>query len=172
MKSFFDTVFQRRSVRSFTAEPVTEEELGQLLRAAMAAPTAVNRQPWEFVIIRTREKLDALAAALPYAGMARQALLGVVVCAVPAQAHEKRAEYAVIDASIACENLLLAAEALGLGAVWTALYPQTDRQAAARRLLGIPEEVIPLAFVPIGRPRGEGGAKDKFKEEKIHREQW
>ncbi|MEI6876575.1 MAG: nitroreductase family protein, partial [Spirochaetota bacterium] len=98
--------------------------------------------------------------------------LGIVVCALPKDAYEGKTEYAVIDASCAAENLLLAADALGLGAVWTALYPQPAREASARRLLGIPEDVIPLAFIPIGRPRGEILPKEKFKEAKVHRGRW
>jgi len=172
MVSFFDVVFHRRSVRSFTADPIAESELDQLLAAAMAAPSAKNRQPWEFIVVTDRGILDRFAAELPYAKMAREAQMGIVVCADPSQANQGKPEYAVIDASCACENLLLAADALGLGAVWTALYPQPDRQAIARRELGIPEAVIPLAFIPIGRPRNEGRVIDKFRVEKIHRGRW
>ena len=172
MKTFFETVAHRSSVRSFTPEPINPEEWDRLLRAAMAAPTAVNRQPWDFVIIEDRTMLDALAEALPYAKMAKEAPGAILVCADPARAHQGKAEYAVIDASAACENILLAAEALGLGAVWTAVYPQPDRQAVARKLVGVPEGVIPLALVPIGHPRGEQRPKDKYNPELIHRERW
>jgi nitroreductase len=171
MKSFFETVFHRASVRSFDHERIPET-WDQLLRAAMAAPTAVNRQPWEFVVIEDRSTLDALAESLPYAKMAKQAPGAVLVCAVPARANQQKAEYAVLDASAACENLLLAADALGLGAVWTAVYPQADRQAIVRQILGVPENAIPLAFVPIGYPKVEERPKDKFRPELIHRERW
>ncbi len=172
MSSFFDVVFHRRSVRSFTAAPVTEAELDRLLRAAMAAPSAKNEQPWEFVVVTDRGILDGLADELPFAKMAHEAPMGIVVCADPSQAHQGKAEYALIDASCAAENLLLAAEALGLGAVWTALHPQPDREEVARRFLGIPESVIPLAFIPVGRAKSEGKALNKFKESKIHRGRW
>jgi nitroreductase len=172
MKSFFDTVFHRSSVRSFTSDPVTEEEVESLLKAAMAAPSAVNRQPWEFITITDKGILEKLADRLPYAKMAKMAPLGIVVCADPDLAHEGKIEYAVIDAACACENLLLAADALGLGAVWTAVYPQPGREAIVRDVLQIPQKIIPLAFIPIGRPRGEERPKDKYKAEKVHREKW
>lgn len=172
MKNFFDTVAHRSSVRSFTPEPIKPKEWDLLLRAAMSAPSAVNRQPWEFVLIENRAMLDALAEALPYAKMAKQAPGAVLVCADPARAHQGKVEYAILDASAACENLLLAADALGLGAVWTAVYPQADRQAVVRKLVGVPEGVIPLALVPVGHPKGEARPQDKYKPELIHRERW
>jgi nitroreductase len=132
----------------------------------------VNKQPWEFVIVEERAILDALAAELPFAKMAAEAPAAIVACAVPARAYEGKIEYAVIDASLACENLLLAADALGLGAVWTALYPQAQHEAVARRLLGIPEGIVALALIPVGRPRGETRPKDKFRPELIHRGRW
>ena len=172
MKGFFETIFHRSSVRSFTSEPLSQDEWEKLLRAAMAAPSAVNRQPWEFIVVEDRPTLDALADALPYAKMAKQAPAAVMVCADPARAHQGKAEYAVLDASAACENLLLAADALGLGAVWTAVYPQPDREAIARKLLGIPEGIIPLALVPIGHPKGDQVPKDKYRAELIHKGRW
>lgn len=172
MKDFFETVFHRSSVRSFSSEPLAEREWELLFRAAMAAPSAVNRQAWEFIRIEARGTLKALTEALPYAKMANEAPGAVLVCAVPERAHQQRPEYAVLDASAACENLLLAAEALGLGAVWTAVYPQADRQAAVREILGVPERVIPLALVPVGRPKGEPRPLDKWKPALVHRERW
>ncbi|MDA8410750.1 MAG: nitroreductase family protein [Treponema sp.] len=172
MKDFFETAAHRSSVRSFAPQPIEPGEWEKLLRAAMAAPSAVNRQPWEFIIIENRATLDALAEALPYAKMARHAPGAVLVCADPLRAHQGKVEYAVLDASAACENLLLAADALGLGAVWTAVYPQADRQAVVRKLLGIPEGIIPLALVPVGHPKGEQRPQDKYKPELIHREGW
>ncbi len=172
MKGFFDTVFHRASVRSFTSVPLTAAEVDSLMRAAMAAPSAVNKQPWDFILVDDRATLDALAAALPYAKMAAEAPFAVVACAVPSRAFERSLELAVIDTSLACENLLLAVDALGLGAVWTALYPEAGRQSEARRILGIPADVLPLAFIPIGKPRTEAVPKDKYRPELIHRGRW
>lgn len=163
---------RRKSVRNFTGEPVSIFDVDVLLRAGMAAPSAVNCQPWEFVTVTERAVLDRLADGLPYAKMLFKAGAAIVVCGVPAQAHLQLKEYAVIDASLAAENILIAAEALGLGAVWTAAYPYDDRMALVRSTLGIPREAIPLCVIPIGRPTGEDQPKEKFKSEKIHRERW
>jgi len=172
MKTFFETVAQRASTRSFAPDPLTEAEWDHLLRAAMAAPSAVNCQPWEFIVVEERTILNALAAALPYAKMAAEAPAAVIVCAVPSRAFEENLAFAIIDASLACENLLLAAEALDLGAVWTALYPEAPREAIARQILGIPKEVIPLALIPLGKALGETKPKNKFRPELIHRGRW
>jgi len=172
MKSFFDTIFTRVSMRTFLPTPIATEEVDQLLRSAMAGPTASNKQPWDFVIIRNRAVLDFLASELPYAKMAALAPLGIVVCAAPERAYEGSKDYAIVDTSIACTHLILAAEAMGLGAVWTALFPQVEREATVRQVLAIPENVVPLSFVLIGRPRMRLKAKEKYQEANIHCEQW
>jgi nitroreductase len=169
MKDFFEVVYGRTSVRSFLPDPLTPNERDSLLRAAMAAPSAMNKQPWEFVVVEEKETREALAAALPYAKMSAEAPAVFIVCGTLARSS---AEFAVIDASAACENLLLAATALGLGGVWTALYPDKRRMEDARRILGIPEDVIPLACVPIGRPRGAVQPKDKYNPKCIHMGRW
>ncbi len=172
MKDFFEAAYHRSSVRAFLPEPIAAAEWDGLLRAAMAAPSAVNKQPWDFVVVEDRATLVALAAALPFAKMTAEAPAAVIVCAVPARAYENKVEYAVIDASLACENLLLAVDALGLGAVWTAVYPQAEREDPVRKLLGIPADVIPLALIPLGHPRGEFTPKEKYRPELIHRGRW
>ncbi len=172
MQDFFGTVMRRSSVRAFSGEAVGEAEWDALLRAAMAAPSAVNCQPWEFIVVTDREKLKALAEALPYAKMAASAAGALVACAVPARAFGGSKELAIIDTSLACENFLLAAEASGLGAVWTALFPEAAREKAVHRLLGIPEGVIALALIPLGHPAGKQTPKDKYRKEFIHREHW
>ncbi|MBL8968050.1 MAG: nitroreductase family protein [Spirochaetaceae bacterium] len=169
---FFETVHQRASVRNFSPCEIHEAQWEAMLRAAMAAPSAVNRQPWDFVLVRDREVLTRLAETLPYARMTAEAAGAVLVCATPERAYDGSTEFAVIDASLACQNLLLAATALGLGAVWTAVYPEKEREAAVRAILGVPEAVIPLALVPIGKPFGPVAAKDKFRRESIHEGSW
>jgi nitroreductase len=165
-------IFQRKSVRNFTGEKVSHEKLELLLRAAMAAPSAVNMQPWEFILITNEETLQALADNLPYAKMMTKAAACIIVCAIPELAHRKLKDYAIIDCSCASENILIAAEALELGGVWTALYPNVDRIEFVRKLLGIPKDVIPLNAIAIGIPTGEDQPKDKFKPNKIHYERW
>ena len=165
-------IHSRKSVRSFTGEAVSAEDLDQILRAGMAAPSAVGRSPWAFVVVTERATLDRLREGLPYAKMLDKAGAAIVVCGVPAKAHLQKVEYAVIDGSLASENILLAVEALGLGAVWTAAYPYDDRAAHVRAVLGVPAEVIPLNVIPIGHPTGADKPKEKYRAEMIHRERW
>jgi len=172
MKDALSIILSRKSVKSFTGKTVDREALEQIVKAGMAAPSAVNMQPWSFIILTGREKLDELAAGLPNAKMLLKAGASVIVCTEPKKAHNESTEFAVIDASLAGENILLAIEAMGLGGVWTAAYPNPERMKHVRAVLGIPENVIPLNVIPIGEPAGEHLPKDKHKKEKIHWEQW
>lgn len=165
-------IMNRRSVREFTAEGVDEGSLDRLVRAGMAAPTAKNTQPWAFIVVTERERLDLLAGGLPFGKMLGKAAAAIVVCSSPEEANGQRVELAVIDATCASENILLAAEALGLGAVWVAVYPYEDRLAHFRSVLWIPDSVIPLCVIPLGHPVVTKHPIDKFKPEKIHRERW
>ncbi len=171
-RSALDVIHARKSVRSFTEERVSKQDLETILKAAMAAPTAMNRQPWAFVAVSDPQDLRALARALPGNRPLGQAAAAVVVCALPAHAAGGKVEYAVLDAALAAQNLLLAVEALGLGAVWTAAYPDPERQAAVRTALSIPADVIPLNVIPIGHPAGPHQPKDKYRPENIHWERW
>jgi len=162
----------RKSVRHFTGATVSGEDLLEILKAGMAAPSAVDMQPWEFICVTERDTLDKLCDALPYAKMLSKAGAAIVVCCDPLQAHHQFKEYAVIDSTLASQNILLAAEALGLGAIWTAAYPYPERMDPVRRILNIPEGIIPLNVIPIGHPTGEDVPKDKFKQNKIHTEKW
>jgi nitroreductase len=165
-------IHNRKSVRSFTGQSVSKDALDKIIRAGMAAPTAVNKQPWAFVVVTDRKILEALAAGLPYAKMLDKAGAAIIVCAISAKAYEKSLELAVIDSTCASENILLAAEALGLGAVWTAAYPYKDRMEVARKALSIPQDIIPLNVIPVGHPTGTDKPKDKYKPENIHWEKW
>jgi nitroreductase len=165
-------IHSRTSVRSFTGEAVSNEDLEEILRAGMAAPSAVGRSPWEFVVVTDRATLSRLREGLPYAKMLDKAGAAIVVCGIPAKAHLQKVEYAVIDGTCASENILLAVEALGLGAVWTAAYPYEDRAAHVRKVLGIPGEVIPLNVIPIGHPTGADTPKEKYDPGMIHHERW
>ncbi len=171
-QSALSLIAGRKSVRHFTGEKVNGEDLLEILKAGMAAPTAVNMQPWEFICVTDRTALDQLCDTLPYAKMLAAAGAAIVVCGDPRQAHHQLKEYAVIDSTLASQNILLAAEALGLGAIWTAVYPYPDRMDTVRRILHIPIEIIPLNVIPIGHPTGEDVPKDKFKQNKIHTEIW
>jgi nitroreductase len=165
-------IYNRKSVRNFTGELVSKEELLELVKAGMAAPSASNCQPWEFVLATDRKTLDGLGDALPYAKMIYKAGAAIIVCGIPANAHRGFTEYAVIDASLASQNILLAAEAMELGAIWTAAYPYPERMEPVRAILKISPDVIPLNVIPIGHPTGEDVPKNKYRYEKIHWEKW
>ncbi|MGV8059506.1 MAG: nitroreductase family protein [Smithellaceae bacterium] len=165
-------ILSRKSVRSFSGRSIEKEKIDTILKAAMAAPTAVNMQPWAFIVVTDREILDKLCSGLPYAKMLDKAGAAIVVCGIPQKAFGERVEYAVIDGTCASENILLAAEALGLGALWTAAYPYSDRIGLVRKTLNIPDDIIPLNVIPIGYPAGTHNPIDKFKKENIHWEKW
>jgi nitroreductase len=167
-----NTIYSRRSVRSFTGDAVSRESLTKILMAAMAAPSAVNIQPWSFVVVTKRETLDELCDKLPYAKMLNKAGAAIVVCGIPDKDEVFSKDYWVMDCSAASENILLACHALGLGAVWTAVYVDNERVANVRKILHIPENIIPLNVIPIGVPKEKGKALDKFKEGNIHWEGW
>ena len=168
----FAVIHSRKSVRNFTGENVTKEQIETILKAGMAAPSAVNMQPWAFIAVTERETLDILADYLPFAKMLYKAGAAIIVCAIPEKAHEKLTEYSILDTAAATQNILLAVEALGLGAVWTAVYPKPDLVKFVRETLGIPHNVIPLNVIPIGHPTGEDLPKNKFKKENIKWEKW
>lgn len=166
--SVLDNIATRTSVRSYLDKPVDAAVIEQLLQAGMAAPSAVNRQPWHFVVVTDKAQLKELAKANPYAGMAAKAPLAIVVCGDMKKALSGDArEFWVQDCSAATENILLAANALGLGAVWTGTYPDQNRCKDVSAILKLPETLIPLNTIVIGYPAGENKPKDKWKPENI-----
>ncbi len=163
------TIYGRKSVRSFTGEPVSREMLTELVKAGMAAPTARNRQPWQFVIISEKPAMQSLAEKLPYAKMLASAGAAIIVCGdlEIARAGDTEGMW-MLDCSAATQNILLAAESMGLGAVWTAAFPYADRISAVNEVAKLPEYVVPLCVIPVGRPTGSDRPKDKWKPERLH----
>jgi nitroreductase len=161
-------IHNRKSVRHFTGQQVSKEQIGTLLRAGMAAPTAANRQPWVFYVVTQRETLNELGEQLPYAKMLSQAGTAIVVCGDMEKAGNlKEKAYWVQDCAAASQNILLAAESLGLGAVWTAAFPYDDRTAVVKKALSLPEHHVPLNVIPVGYPEGKDQPKDKWNPENI-----
>jgi len=163
-----EAIFTRRSIRAYTSEPVSEEDLKVILEAAMNAPSASNRQPWQFIVVDDRSKLDAIMEVHPYSKMLAQAPMAIVVCGDT----EVSSSYWQQDCSAATENLLLAARALGLGTVWLGVYPREDRVNGISRIFQLPAHVKPLAVVAVGHPAEEKGRVDRWQEERVHRNQW
>ena len=154
--------------RSYENKPVEKEKIEKLLRAGMAAPTAMNKQPWHFVVVTDKGQLQKLSEANPYAAMAAKAPLAIVVCGDMNKAAEGNArEFWIQDCSAATENILLAATGMGLGAVWTGTYPSKERCADVAKVLGLPESLIPLNTIVIGYPDADVSPKDKWNTENI-----
>lgn len=172
-KTTIADIMTRTSVRSYTDKEVSEETLDTLMRAAMAAPTAGNKQPWRFVIINDRSLLDSIGTNFNTMTMASKAAVAVVMCGdVTATFEGEGRDYWVQDVSAASENLLLAAHAVGLGAVWCGIYPQSERVKQFSEMLRLPEEIIPMACICIGYPEGETTPKDKWHPEYIRYNSW
>ncbi len=167
-KAMLEMIMTRTSIRQYTDKPVEKEKIEAMLRAGMAAPTAVNAQPWHFVVVSDKAKLGELAEANPRAGMLRSATLAIVVCGDMTKALEgKGRQFWIQDCSAATENILLAAHAQGLGAVWTALYPMDERMTPVSKALKLPDTLIPLCTVVIGYPAEQPKPKDKWKPENV-----
>ena len=163
-----NNIMTRTSIRQYTDEPVSKADIETMLRAGMAAPTAVNRQPWHFVVINSKEKLAELAGSNPRGGMLKQAALAIVVCGNMDKALQGPAQgFWIQDCSAATENILLAANALGLGAVWTGLYPDENRAGEVAKILKLPQAFIPLCTIVIGHPAERPQPKDKWKPENV-----
>ncbi len=163
-------IHARRSIRDFTAEPVTDAQIETLLRAAMAAPSAGNAQPWGFIVVKDRATLDAIPEMHPYAKMAKKAPVAILVCGDTSK--EKYAGYWPQDCAAATQNLLLAAVAQGLGAVWTGVHPVAERVTKFRASFTLPEQIVPFAFIPLGHPAEAKQPADRFDPARIHQETW
>ncbi len=160
----------RRSVRKYLSETVPEEAIQKFLEAAMTAPSAGNQQPWQFVVVTDPEKFAAVKGVHPYVGMADKAPLGILVCGDPSL--EKFPGFWVQDCSAAMQNLLLAVHGLGYGGVWTGIYPMEERVERFREIFNLPEHVVPMGYVVIGRPEGETRMDNRFNADRVHRNGW
>ncbi|HOV82002.1 MAG TPA: nitroreductase family protein [Methanothrix sp.] len=160
----------RRSVRKFLNKPVSSEMIRDILEAAMFAPSAGNEQPWQFVVLDDRKILDEIPRICATASMCRQAPLAILVCSDASL--EKYPGFWVQDCSAAVENMLLAAHALGLGAVWAGVYPFKDRISALKKRLALPDEITPMALVVLGHPDEAPAQPQRFREDRIHRNGW
>ncbi len=168
-----EVILSRKSVRLYTGKSIPQSEMISLVRAGMAAPSARNAQPWAFVVVTRREQLSALAEALPSGRMLAKAGGAIAVCGVEKEFLDgPPREMWVQDCSAATENILLAAEASGLGAVWLGVYPDKERISNVSRVLKLDAGVIPLNVISIGYPTGAERCKDKYKPEKIHFDTW
>ena len=160
-----NSIFHRVSIRKYQEKKIEQEKVEQLLRAAMAAPSACNQQPWEFYVVTDKNVIEKLSKTSPYAGCAKDAPLVFVPC------YRKDGiapDYFEIDLSAAVENLLLQVDALDLGAVWMGIAPDAGRMNAVREVLDIPQTLEPFALVPCGYPAEERPQENRYDESRVH----
>jgi nitroreductase len=165
-------IFGRRSVRVYSPGEIDERAVTRLLEAAMAAPSAMTKDPWRFVVVRAQPTLAAMAEALPGGRMLTTATLSIVVCGDLEVAFERQLSFLLQDCSAAVENLLLGAHALGLGACWVGVHPAESAVRRLKGVLGLPSSVIPIAAVALGHPGEDPGPRTRFNPEYVHREKW
>ena len=170
----YKNILSRKSVRSFTTQTVSREQIDTLLHAAMAAPTGRYLRPWKFIVVDDRVMMDSLAKNLPYAKMLSSASVAILVCGDQRVMDSEGAasvnwEY---DCSAATENLLLVAEAMGLGAVWTGVHPYAERVRTVMSIFNLPDHIIPLNLIPIGYPKGNPQPKEKYDAHNVHFNGW
>lgn len=166
-------IHSRKSVRRYTGEKVSTEDLLALMKAGMAAPSAVNKQPWAFIAVTDPATLVKLAEKLPFTKMIVKAGACIIVCGDMSKALSGvERDFWIQDCSAASQNILLAAESMGLGAVWSGMYPLQERVDHVRSVLGIPDTVVPLNVIAVGYPTGVEKPQNKFNEENIHWEKW
>jgi len=164
-----EAILTRRSIRKYDPDkPVSEEYIKLILKAGMSAPSAMNFQPWNFVVINKRSVIDQIPIFHPYATMVKYAPLVIAVCAE----IDKSPGFWEQDCSAATENMLLAAHSLGLGAVWLGTYPIDERIDGVRKLLNIPDNIMPMSLISIGHPLQSKPAEDRFDAQKVHYNTW
>ena len=165
-----DLLLTRRSIRKYTDQPVTDDQVRTILRAAMAAPSAGDQRPWEFLVLRDPAIREAITHHHPHASMLPSAAVAILVVGDPRR--QKHENYWPVDCSIATQNLLLAVHALGLGAVWLGVYPRMERVSALAKLLALPDPITPFALVSIGYPAEAKGPAERYEESRVHWDRW
>jgi nitroreductase len=165
-----EALLRRRSIRKYTSDEVSDDHIEQLLQAGMAAPSAGNQQPWQFVVIKNKATLTNLVNVSPYAKMMNEAAAAILVCGV--LEDERHPGFWVQDCSAATENILIEVEEVGLGAVWLGIYPIENRMDYLRTALNIPREVLPFALIALGHPAESKPPADRYDEARVHYETW
>ena len=176
-----ENILTRRSVRSYTDKPVSDEVLEIILRAGMAGPSCTNARDWSFISTRDPEIMAKMADANGYpAEPLRRAALGILVLGDLERAFRPAPDYWIIDGSIAAQNMILAAHALGVGSVWLGTYPQMERVEAQRKLFDLPDTVVPHSVIAFGYPdeteksgfQTPGMEKGMFEPDRVHVDKW
>jgi len=165
-----EAIMNRRSIRKYTAEKVTDDQIELLLKAGMYAPSAVNKQPWHFIVFRDRNIIKEIINIHPNSYMLKDSDVAILVCWDENLQHDRG--YGPVDCSAATQNILLAAHGIGLGAVWIGLYPRQHRIEGVHRLFGLPKHVKPFSIISIGYPAENKVFPDRYEKERVHYEKW
>ncbi len=165
-----DCIMTRRSIRKYDKKEVSKDIINKILAAAMMAPSAHDQRPWRFLVITDKKLLEKAANVYKYHGMVKDAAFAILACGDPSV--EKQEGFWIQDCSAATQNLLLASHSLGLGSVWTGVFPRTDRVDAFRKLFSIPQPIIPFALIPFGYPAETRQKEDRYDETKVHWNTW
>jgi nitroreductase len=172
MNPKLNCIFSRRSIRKYLDKAVPKEMLDDLLQAAMAAPSAVAKDPWHFIVVQDRETLNKIADILPSGKMLRQATAAFIVCGDINKANIQAESYLLQDLSAAAENILIAANILELGTCWLGIHPREDRLSGIRQLFELPDNIIPMCGIAIGWPAEKPEARTRYRNERVHIEKW
>lgn len=165
-----EAILNRRSIRKYTNDPVSDDDIKKLLEAGMSAPSAGNEQPWHFIVIKDKNIMDGIMKVHPYSQMLKEASAAIIVCGdIDAQKYEG---FWIEDCSAATENILIEVVELGLGAVWCGIYPHEDRTEGIKKLLNLPSNIIPLSLIPIGYPAESKDPSNRFDQSRIHYNRW
>ena len=164
------TILSRRSVRNYTQKEIETEKIENILKAGMYAPYAVNKQPWEFIVVRNLDTRKKIAEVNENAKMLVDANLGIVVCINKNQEHAEG--YGIQDCSAAIQNMLLAAHTQGIGGVWLGIFPRINRVEALSNLFSLPDHIQPLAVLSFGYPATEPSQPERWNESKVHYEKF
>ena len=171
-----ETIFTRKSVRSYTDSPISDADMHTILEAGMSGPSCVNARDWSFIVVRDRETLNKMAGANGRpATPLRTAAAAVLICGDLSRAFPPAQEYWVIDGAIAAQNMTLAAWELGIGSVWLGTWPQMDRVENQAKLFGLPENIVPHSVLALGYPDEAANAaapKENWEEDRVHWEKW
>jgi nitroreductase len=163
MADLIDLIKQRRSIRQYTDQDVSDDDVRQLLECAMAAPSGRARDPWHFIVVRDAATREKLASTHEFSGMCSRSPLVLAVCG-----DQSISDHWISDGAAATENILLAATALGLGAVWVGIFPRTEREAYVQEVLGIPPHIRVFCLIPVGHPGEEKPSRTRYKAERVH----
>jgi len=166
----FETILNRRSIRKYTQQKVSDAQLEELTKFGMYAPSAVNKQPWHFIIFRNDNTINKLTEVHPNASMLNDASAGILICFDEKLQHDEG--YGPIDCSAATQNMLLAAHGMELGACWIGIYPRQNRIDTLQKAFNLPEHVIPFAVISVGYPDQKRNKPERFDKERIHYESW